>query len=255
MPDMKLLKAENIYETFAPLHKFSMILGLNSFSIKRDGLGKFSGCLTSWNIGILTIITMWSIIVCINYASGVNLWEISQEYFTELYHDCSLILTILEIFMDIIIKWFTFFKKGTFARILNSIDEFDRELECFGFKINYCKHKRNLIIFLTIPCVLNFSILLCCVAYNEVSNVHDVSVFAVIHDIVMIQSVGCVVVQFGYFVKCITLRIHMLNKNLMIIQGNLSDHQIKDIQHTVALYDKLVSVTDDICSYYGLPVS
>jgi hypothetical protein len=257
---MFLLKAENIYETFSPLHFLSMILGLNSFSINRDGNngGKFEGKLTIWKIVILLVITLWGIFVGINYASGVKLWEISQENLTDLHHNCSLILTIVEIIISITIDWWTLFKKNTFINILNAINHFDKELDVLNCNVNYPKHKRNLILLMLLPCILNFSILISCLSSpHDVSNVHDVSIFTVIHDTLIVQSIGFIVIQFGYFVKCILLRIKILNNRLNSIykEDILLLEKIQEIQHIVALNDKLVDIADEICIYYGLPVS
>lgn len=258
---MLSLKAENFCESTRPLHFFSKIIGLTSFSIELQK-GKFKVFTTVFNMCCILFPTVWCIFACIYSIHSLDIIEEHLERLnvSEVFEKSVIFIMLGFLFITILSNWWIFAMKSYFEVIFDTLKEVDDELEVLKVSVNFRRHK-----LLTFVLIVTIKVL---VLANVLVSYHIVMAYkqhfllwcaALATMIIYMESGIFTFYHFMFFMWSVKLRYENINlfiKKHFIDTKSISERDGNDNLHkTSVLHDKLVDISECLNRCYGVPVS
>lgn len=260
---MSSSKPKNIYDVVQPIHFCSKLIGLTSFSIRRNKLLKFEGFLTMCNVLSIISSTIFSALVVVKYISATEAWKMNRSYLSEFFESCAMTVVTCNGAIIIFVNWWFFFVRKKFIVILDLINEVDHALWESNIMVNHARHKKFVFIFLA--CVKAANIIGGCLSFYSanLSEVYAMSCFMTLADFFSIESFILLCSQFMFFMWAVRIRYQHINgflshkflrKPSINEKGSKVAIESRKIDEFSILFDKLVDITEYLSFCYGVPV-
>lgn len=257
---MSSIKALDIYDVIKPLHLYSRIIGLTSFSIRKEH-GTYKGFISVFNVlCLISLSALCCCVIIILFYERDLLFQSSPFFASQVYKKSLVSIAIgnasLTLFSNV---WFVCLT-SRFTAILNGIKEIDDNLGEFGVHINNfrCRNFIYGFIFLTIFLTLSFFGFGVWISYT--SGAYKESLRYIATDIYTVQCFITLGSHFTFIIWAIKLRYRKINQILMTHFPSLDSSQhvtgkILKLNKAAIMHDKLVDITENISYCYGVPVS
>lgn len=253
-------KASNIYDVIRPIHFCSQLIGLTSFSIKKDSLQLYQGSVTLFNVLCLIISTAWSIFTFTRLVSFNAV--LHRKYMSEFFETCLVIVICFNIVIMAFIVWWLFLIKEKLIALLQSIHDVDEALAELKVPINHWKHKKFIIACLIASKILNFSGGVSTFLMSKYTNFYKLTFIMSLADFIGNEYYSIFCSQAIFFLWAVRIRYQSINQYLMkaymrkVKNGNkFSVKDAEDLKTVARLHDKLVDIAQDLSFCYGVPVS
>lgn len=138
---LKLLNAENIFEAFRPLHRYSRIFGLTAFGIEGNEGKNRKAKISVWNCVHVLLVCIYAMMQSVNFI--LNYEETVVLEGVEMTKVITIALNLLSVtfcFSMASISVVTLIGRNSIVNVLNLIEDVDRELRHLGYRVNYRKH-------------------------------------------------------------------------------------------------------------------
>lgn len=254
------LKADDIYDVAEPLHFFSKIIGLSSFTVARKD-GKFVARRSLFNFLCILLTTLYSSATGIFFILHIQEMSQTSPFAASNFFEKGMFCAMLGVFyVSNQSNWWIFFSRKSFCRILNLLAEVDDELETLKVPINFRKHKKVVLGFVVaIKAFIIVDVIL--VYFAEViGNISHVAVpaFVMFTTFVLMEIGLFAIFQFIFVMWAVKLRYQKINLFLEenFLNSNTESKDGKDqIKKAATIHDKLVDVSEAINRCFGVPVS
>lgn len=258
---MLSLKAENFCESTRPLHFFSKIIGLTSFSIELQK-GKFKVFTTVFNVCCILIPTVWCVFACVYSLCSLDIIEehIERLNVSEVFEKSVIFIMLGFLFITILSNWWIFAMKKSFEVIFDTLKEVDDELEVLKVPVNFRRHKMlTLVLIVTLKVLVSTNVV---VSYHILVSYHKdfllwCATFATM--IIYMESSIFTFYHFMFFMWSVKIRYESIN---LYIKKHFIDTKIlserdgnENLHKTSVLHDKLVDISECLNRCYGVPVS
>ena len=250
------LKAESFYESSKPLHFFSQLIGLCSFTVQKDK-EKCKVIVTNFNI--VCLVSSTSLLLFTSIVAISSLHKLPDDFekinTSDVFKTSTTFNCLVFLFVAIASNWWIFISRKSFGLIVNLFSEIDNELNKMKLEINFSNHKKrvwSVVLGSNIFTVLEvFNMLL----YTEGESASFALAMVVGYSI-LAEFNYFLVSNFFFIMSAVKLRYEKINSFLSekFLSSKKIDGQINDLKKIATLHDKLVDVSELINKCYGLPV-
>lgn len=249
-------KAENLYEVVKPLHLYSRMFGLTSFSV---GVSKHKIDVSLNLLSVFCVLypTIWSLstiglfFLVKDEAAQLEGYWVSNIFEIGIY--CFSFGFTLTMNLD---NWWSFFSRKQFSDLLNVFKEVDEELSRNKSSINYVQHKKIVLIVIIGVNALALLMISSTALYIwscKLSFTYFVWVFSL--TIFVIQNIF-VIFHFLFWIWAVKIRYQKINffLNENFLKNEVINGENK-LNVAAVLHDKLVDTSELINQCYGVPVN
>lgn len=253
------LKSDNFYDAVKLLHACSKLIGLTSFTIKKEN-GIFVESVTVFNLSCILFSTLWTIFVSIFFVyKADDIWNVNLFYISEVFKKSMYSVTLSFFLVLIISNWWIFFSRKSLNLLINKLVDIDDELSEMKVSVNLKKQKLFIIFFVFIIKFLTcLSVFLANFLAKNIS-VQRFNVLLMITMFIFIEIWIFVNSQFIFLMWSVKLRFKMINlflrKNFFELQNDMIEDGNRKIKKTAVLHEKIVDVSEAINRCYRVPVS
>lgn len=258
---MPSIKAKNIYDVINPIHSFSRIIGLTSFSIKKDNHENYGGFVSFYDVLCLIISSTWYVFTVMWYLFSKQLWDLKHEYLSKLFENSSLVLVCLQITSFVLINVGFFVLKEKFVIILNLMKDIDEVLLDMNASIDHERHKRFTMNFLIAATTVNFIGGIISLITAKITGAYEWSMLMAFGDFSSTQVFIMLCSQIIFFIWAVKIRYQSINSILVenfAFKTLKSEKSIlresKVLTKCAVLHDNLVEVSERLSYCFGLPV-
>lgn len=253
---MSLIEADDIYECLKPFHFWSKLVGLTSFSFKRQD-GKIVGFKTCFDYFCILLSTSWVLAVGFGFAIDSSIFEKSTYNTPNSFEKFSYFVMFTFFTFSNFSIWWIFFAQKSFCKLLNDLREVDEKLKQLKAPMDLQKHKRFVLIF-----VIVMKLLMLLFVYGsytvEVTLKFFEPSFLIYISMCFVTEVSFLIgIQFVLMVVAVKLRYKNINsclKKVFFASNVGKDEGIEIIIETAKLHEKLVDVSGTVNRCYGYPV-
>lgn len=256
-PGKMPLKNPNVYAVARPFHFASKLLGLTAFNAKIEK-GKFVVSSSVFNIFCILSATFWPIVgsLCLNSFMNSIKKRFTEFEVPSIVEKSSIALTLFYAYCMIFVNWWTFATRKYFEKVLNGINEVDDELKTMNIVVNFAKHRRIVVICMTIvsiPMIYHAA-----ASYAMLLEMDDhwntIAIFAMW---TYMGVVNFAILQLSYFMWQVKIRYQLINSFIsnMCTSRNFDSNAVDSLKVAAILHDKLVDISQWINRCYGIPVS
>lgn len=259
---MPSIKSKNIYDVFGTVHSFSRVIGLTSFSIKKDNHKNYGGFVSFYDVLCLTISASWSIFTVTWCILSKELWALKHEYLSNLFEISSLVVVLCQALILLVSNFRFVLIKNKFLKILKMIEAIDETLMDLNSPINHSKHQQISMLFMIL--ITAWNTLGVCFAYitGDVSGAYESSFFMCLTDFFSTLAFMFLCSQFILSMWSVRIRycqvnsilIHNLNFNDSCSDKILSINR-KVLTSCAVIHENLVEVSECISESFGVSVS
>lgn len=257
---MLSLKASNVYDVIKPIHFCSQVIGLASFSIKKDSRQLYRGSVTLYNVVCLIISTVWSLFTFVRLVSFNAVWILNRKYLSEFFETCLVSVICFNIVIMVFIIWWLFFIKEKLITLLQSIHDVDEALDKLNVPINHCKHKKFLFVYVIALKIINFAGGVSTFLMSKITNFYKLTFIMSLADFIGNEYYSVFCSQAIFFLWAVRIRYQNINQYLMKVyarkvSNEFSRKDVEDLKQVARLHDKLVDLAQDLSFCYGVAVS
>ena len=250
------LKAESFYESSKPLHFFSQLIGLCSFTVQKDK-EIFKVIVTNFNILCLVSSTSLLLFTSIIAVSSLHKFsdDIEKLNTSDVFETSTIFNYLVFLFVAIASNWWIFFSRKSFGSIAKLFSEIDNELNKMKLEINFSTHKKR--VWSAVLCSKIFTVIEVLNMLFYTSGENFTFVFAMVVGFSILAEFNYFLVSnFFFMMYAVKLRYEKINFFLSekFLSSKNFDGQINDLNIVAKLHDKLVDVSELINKCYGLPV-
>lgn len=256
------MKATSIYEVIRPIHLCSQIIGLTSFSIKRDSNRNYEGFISIYNWFCIITFTFWHAANIFRLNLDELIWEINdRDFMSKWFEDSMKILITINCLVWIFTVWWFLAMKSKLTVVINWIEEVDKALSSLNIPVNHGRHRKLLIIFLTVAQALNVCSTLFSFAVANLTKVYEPDIYSDIAQFIAFELIILLFSQIISFMWTVCIRSQQINSFLnSVYMAKLSSIEKFPVQESEALkilpiiHDKLVDIAERLSFCYGVPV-
>lgn len=259
---MPSIKSKNVYDVFGTVHSFSRIIGLTSFSIKKDNHKNYGGFVSFYDVLCLTISTSWSVFAVTWYILSKELWALKHEYLSELFEFISLVVALCQALILLASNLRFVLIKDKFLKILKMMAAIDEALLDLNSPVNHSKHQKLSLFFMIL--IITWNIFGACFAYitGDFSGAYESSFFMSLSDFVSTLNFMFLCSQFILSMWSVRIRYCHINSILMHnlkLYASRSDETLsverKVLTSCAVIHENLVEVSECLSECYGVSVS
>lgn len=260
---MLSLKASDAYDVVRPLHLYSQLLGVTSFSLRRVD-GTFVAAYTWLNVLSLVFSTFGSLCFAVSFQfSFIDLWASGEFTSHQVFQRSIVCITFGFAICAVATNFWIFFAMNHFAIIFNLLSMIDEELERLTVKVNIKKHKIFCITFIAlVQALATFdACLMEMIAQHtnrtKVKNVYKTDKVLLWSAWFSLQMTILSIFQFMFMMWTVKLRYEKINSLLekeFLIKDD-TPHGDDKLTTLAELHDLLVDVSERVNRCYGMPVS
>lgn len=255
-------KAKVIYDVVNPIHSFSRIFGLTSFSIKKDNHKNYYGFVTFYDAFWLIISSLWSFFVVFWFVFQNKLFELNHEFLTKLFGKCFGVVAFSEVTIFLVTNWRFVFIKNEIINILKLIDEVDEELTTMNARVDLTSHQRFLKLFLILVTFFNMLGAFTSFITANLTGAYNPSIIVTLFDFFIIQLFVLLCSQFGFFMWSVKVRYFHVNRILeekfcltTVQNGKSLQMKSKTVTSIAILHEKIVRISECLSDCYGNSVN
>lgn len=259
---MPSIKAKNIYDVINPIHSLSRIIGLTSFSIKKDNHENYGGFVSFYDVLCLIISTTWNVLIVMWFIFSKQLWELKHEFMSSFFENCSLIVNGVQITILALVNLRFFLIKEKFVLVLSLIKDVDEVLLNMNATVDHKKHQKCIIAFLVSASFVNIIGGVIAFITGDLTGAYASSYLMFLADFVSTETFILLFSQFMFFMWSIKIRYHHLNSILVENFGfetlkseRKVSREIQILTTCAVLHNKLAEVSKRLSSIFGIPVS
>lgn len=252
---MLATRAVNIYGVISPIHSCSKVIGLTSFSIRKDNHQNYEGFVSFYNVLCIIIATTWSFFVVAKYVFAAEMWEMNREYLSTFLEGCTTIVVSSDIVISIFVNWWLFLMRDKLIAILDLIREIDEGLMKLNVPVDHAKHRKLSIIYLTALKTSNVLAVLTLYCASRLGNVFKTSVLLICADYYSTEFFTTLYSQFILFMLMVKIRYQHINDYLLSNLRQRKGLKITDVNKVAMLHNKLVDLVEQLSFCYAVPVS
>lgn len=253
---MLSLKALDIYSVAQPIHFWSKILGLTSFSIDKEK-GKFVVKTTLFSVLTLILSTVCSLGMGVVYVCERTLFVVSGDISPpNSFEKTATFVMFGFFFISFLSIWWIFFAQNSFCKILNLLAEVDEGLAAMNLPINLTKHKK--VVWVIILATKTFMLLIVSTSYSIqlAFEFYQPSVIVFLNMCFVIELGLLTIIQYVLILWAVKLRYEKINvllgENFFASLSDLKDGN-KKLSKAAELHNKLAEVSEAINRSFGVP--
>lgn len=253
---MVSFEAENIFDVIKPLHFCSKIVGLTSFSIKRDGRFRYKSFVSLRDVFCSFAVILWNVFTLYRLLASKSIWILNPTYLTSFFEKCLVIAICSDVCLMIIINVWLFVIRGKVVQVLDDIRDVDESLMEMNVHIEHSLHKKIVFLLVIITKLANVTGATCAYINSKFTEVYNTNLLMSVAD--FIGTDYCIVfcLQCLLFLMGIKLRYRKINQVLKRLHSRKAfNTNQNNCQRLANLHDKLVEITDSLSFCYGVPVS
>lgn len=261
---MSLSKTLNIYDVVGPIHFCSKVIGLTSFSIRTDNHRNYEGFVSFSNVLCIIIATTWSFFVVAKYLFATEMWAMNREYLSTFYESCTTVVVSTDVIISIFVNWWLFSVRDRLISALDLIKEIDESLMRLDVPVNHPKHRRILIIIMTVLNAVNVCAAALLYCTTLLGDVLRSSTLLVVADFLSCEFFTMLCTQFVLFMLVVKIRYQHINEYLLrhlrkkskaIGEGSVTSYDVHSLSKIAILHNKLVDLVEHLSYCYAVPVS
>lgn len=255
------IKADNIFDVIKPIHYCSQLMGLTSFTIRKDDHQSYEGFVSLFNVMCIIISSCWIVFIVSWYILVETVWDFNQQYLSQFLESCTLVVLCFAMFITMFGNWWFLLVKNKLVNMFELIENVDLILLELGSRVNHDKHKKILVSVLLYMNISNvFGVLLTHIT-GSITNFYKVSVFSSMADFMGFVSFSLLTSQFIFSMWTIKIRYQHINE---ILKKNISNKVVKsqiptltngNLRQLSIMHDKLLEISGLLSFCYGSPVS
>lgn len=252
---MLTLKASDVYDVARPLHLYSQLLGVTSFSLRRVD-GTFLAAYTWLNVLSLLLSNFWSLCFAVCFLFSVmDLWIVEEVSLTQIFEKSIVCIFFGFSICAVATNFWLFFARKHFATVFNLLIRIDEELERLTVPVNLKKHKLLCLLFIVfVQALAAFDV--CLMEFiARASNLYKTNMFFDFTIWFSLQLTFLSVFHFMFMMWAVKLRYEKINSMMELLVKDSAPNGKEKLTSLAELHDSLVDVSEQINRCYGVPVS
>lgn len=249
---------ENVYDVAKPIHVWSQLIGLTSFSIRKENQ-TFKAHSTPFNVFCITVSTVCGTATAALFLFNFeNRWNSSLVSISEVYTKSMFFVVLTFVVVSAVNNWWTFLARKRFANTLNLLHEVDEELMRLKLPVNFKRQKQIALLFVASVNLLTIVLMLVAELIRKKQKDRPRNLFLHVSLIMTVQQ--CIFIYFHFFFQMLAVKQRYQKINLFLRQNFLVSIRTNvervnvALNTTASLHDKLVDVSESINRCYGIPV-
>lgn len=253
---MRSFKVLNIFDEIKPIHLYSQIFGLTSFSIRKNN-SRHQSFISPLNVLCFVIAITWNIFSIRKIIVLGTVFNFHREILTLFYEKCVVILICVFVIVTIGVNFWLLLIRGKIVELLRGIEIVDDALSAFDCPINHSKYQKIAFIYLMSTQFICSSGIVASYMNSLRSKVNHENLFLSLSKLIGTNYFLIICLHCIFLLLALLARYRKINLLLCqtLKQRCSQEMSNEKIQKLADLHDKLVDVTSIFSVCYGFPVS